>query len=520
MAGEYLGSELGDRRWRDSLQARLIASHVLVILLALGLVLLISAAFLRRYERTAAEERLAQLAIPLTAEVNVARLGTGANGARALRVDAIDAQAGALKIRILILEPDGTVRYDTSEQDNLLRQSLPQYSAIASAVLTRAQNDAKFHYEFVVPPRDDLFAGKRLLIASGQTGPFAARRAMMIVTDNRRFPLLGLFLSRLLLVTGISLMIASAFGLVFSRRIAHPVRRLTIAADAMARGQLEQEVTGGGPDEIGRLVGSFNAMSRQVATTYRSQRELLANVAHELRTPLTSVQGYAQAIRDGVIEDDDERYRALTVIGRESERMSNLIGQLLDLARLESGQAELTIRPVAVLVLLDRLRERFRPVATERHVVMTTASPEGLTVLGDEGRLLQLLSNLVANAIRHTPSGGLVAIDARSLEALNGGGPAVRIAVHDTGEGIAFERLPTIFDRFHRGERTASDSSSGFGLGLAIVRELVELHGGKIEVESELGRGTTFTVELPSARLVSVNTTSSFQTASSAAPIA
>jgi signal transduction histidine kinase len=257
----------------------------------------------------------------------------------------------------------------------------------------------------------------------------------------------------------------------------------------MAAGNLEQRVSATGQDEIARLVESFNAMSRQVATTYRSQRQLLADVAHELRTPLTSVQGYARALQDGVVEAGPERARVLATISRESERMSALIAQLLDLARLESGQTRLNVAPVVVDGLFQRAMERFRTAAHVKGVVLTAQADPEVAVAGDDGRLLQILSNLLANAIRHTADGGLVSLTAERE------GDAIRVEIHDTGEGISPERLPHIFDRFERGDNR--DASSGFGLGLAIVRELVSLHRGQISAASQLGRGTTFTILLP-----------------------
>ncbi len=487
-------------RWRDSLQGRLIASHVLVILFALGLVILTSSIFLFRYERTVEEQRLAQLAVPLMAEVNIVRLGNQVPEVRTkLKIDALDAQANAMDLRILIVDTDGTVRYDTSEDESLHKQSFPEYADIAADVVERSQGNRDLQYEFLRPSRDEAFAGQQLLIAAGTTGIWEAKRALVIVSDSQRFPLLGLFLPRLVAVTGVSLVIASVLGFLFSQRIARPVHRLTIAANAMSGGALAQEVQGSGPDEIGRLVSSFNSMSQQVSSTYQSQRDLLADVAHELRTPLTSVQGYAQALRDGVIEDDLQKQQALTIIGRESERMANLIVQLLDLARLESGQSNLSLNSIAVAALLQRVEDRFRPEAAAKQIAFTLSSPDALAIRGDEGRLLQILSNLTSNSIRHTPKGGLVSITACAVGVIPTGGAGIRLIVHDTGEGIPYDRLPHIFDRFERGGTASSDGSQGFGLGLAIVRQLVELHRGTISVNSEPGRGTTFTIDLPSA---------------------
>jgi signal transduction histidine kinase len=490
----------------DTLQARLVASHALVIMLALGLVVASSAVFLRHYERSAEEERLAQLAVPLIAEVNIVRQGNGQTGSAKLRIDALDAQADAMDLRLLIVDVDGTVRYDTSEDENLKKQSLPEYAGVASAVVARAQTSNTLQYEFITPPRRDSFASRQVLIAAGQTGQWQATRALVILSDERRFPLLGVLLPRLFLVTGISLIVASIVGLALSRWISRPVQQLTLAANAMAAGHLEQEVPGAGPDEIGQLVGSFNSMSRQISSIYRSQRDLLANVAHELRTPLTSVQGYAKALSDGVIDQPAERERALAVIGNEAERMSNLIGQLLELARLESGQSKLSFEAIDVNSCVQRVADRFQPLATQRKVALVADAPGGLLICGDEKRLVQLLSNLVSNALRHTAEGGLVSINACSVDAQHDQPDRVRIIVHDTGSGIAADRIPRMFERFERDDTVDGEPQAGFGLGLAIVRELVDLHRGSIAVHSELGRGSTFTVDLLGADAATATT--------------
>ena len=292
----------------------------------------------------------------------------------------------------------------------------------------------------------------------------------------------------------VALAVAALAGYWLSRRLAAPVDRLTLAADAMAAGDLDQRVPGEGLDEIGRLVASFNAMSRRVAATAREQRDFLANVAHELRTPLTSVRGYARALRDGVAADPADRDRALATIAAESERMAALVQGLLDLARLESGQTHLHARPIAARTALDSLAHRFAPDAAHRGVALTVDAPSDVRLYADPARLAQILDNLVANALRHTPAGGRVAVTA-APHRFPDATPAVRLTVEDSGEGIPPEIIPTIFDRFTRGPAPGT----GAGLGLAIVRELVHAHRGTIAVASTPGHGTVFTLDLPAA---------------------
>jgi signal transduction histidine kinase len=482
-----------------SLQAKLFASHGLVLLLALALVLLISGAYLRRLERNVEQQRLAQVAIPLTAEVNNfgIRASTAAGRTPEL-LAAIDAQAATMKIRLLILEADGTVWYDTAQNKPLTGTILGNLADPIAALLKKANK--KDEVQTKILPGSDVIGGAEnatALISAGPTGALKAKRALLILSPNRRFPLLALYLPRLLLVAGISLLAGAGVSFLLSRRIAEPVGQLTRAADAMAAGNLAQTVPGTGPDEIGRLVASFNSMSHRVASLAESQRDLLANVAHELRTPLTSVQGYARALKDGVIVDPGEQERALGTIGRESERMAALIGQLLDLARLESGQTQLTIGTVDAAGLLNQVAEQFRPAAMEKSIHLSVSTPEEIEIAGDEPRLVQIISNLVSNAIRHTQSGGRVSLLAAAVDGPPG--PLVRLWVQDNGEGMTPEQVDHLFTRFARGAGSRVDDQTGFGLGLAIVKELVALHHGAIAVQSRLGEGSAFIIDLPAA---------------------
>lgn len=493
-----------------SLRARLIASHGFVLLLALALVLAISAAYLRRDAQRVEVARLTALAIPVTVQTGELLNRSAANGSltaaqRSSFAQLLDREATEWNVRLLIFDPRGIVRFDTATSGNLAGQTLTAYAPAIAAIHRDAQRVKGVHHRLATPAGSSgnpLGRDRLVLVAGSRVSAALAPRLVVGVASPPSGNLLtGRYVPRLLLALAAALLVASLLGYVLSRRIAAPVDRLTAAADAMAAGNLEQRVPGEGPDELGRLVASFNAMSRQVAATARSQRDLLANIAHELRTPLTSVQGYTQALHDGVISDPDERTRALATIGAESARMGELIGQLLDLSRLESGQTRLTPRVVPVRRLLAGVTDRFRLEAERRGITLTADAPADLAVRGDEERLAQIVGNLVGNALRFSPAGGRVELTGARLTVPGGDGRlGVRLAVRDTGAGIPAARLPRIFDRFERGD----GPEAGFGLGLAIVRELVQAHGGAIAVQSEIGRGTTFTIDLPAAPTVAV----------------
>ena len=494
----------GWRPWPGSLRGRLIASHALTLLLAMVLVVVMSAGFSRRQEGLAQAEQLRDLAVPVTVETGflVRRVGLALPAGQRLVEEALGNQAAALGVRIFVLDGDGQVQFDTggtgANRELIVGQRLNAYAEPRARLIQSAEGEdpASITRLLAVPVAGvaDPLAGTRVVLATDGRQPEVV---VGLAVAPRRWPLARHFHRPLLLVIGLSLAVAVAAGSWSSRRIAAPVSRLTAAADAMAGGALEQRIPDEATDEIGRLVTSFNAMSAQVAATSRSQRRLLANVAHELRTPLTTVRGFAQAMRDGVATDPEERTRAAGAIVAESERMGRLVSDLLDLSRLESGQVALRFDPVNVGAALAATVARFAPEAVARGVRLAVTLDErdaGLAVRADDERLAQILGNLVDNAVRQTPSGGEVVLTGERLPGVDGVAPMIRLRVRDTGLGISPEEADRIFDRFTRGQAAAG---LGFGLGLAIVRELVVAHGGTITLTSEVGLGTSFLVDLP-----------------------
>ncbi|CAN5621146.1 hypothetical protein BH23CHL2_BH23CHL2_09660 [soil metagenome] len=294
-----------------------------------------------------------------------------------------------------------------------------------------------------------------------------------------------------------ALIAAVAIGLVISRTVTGPLVRLTSEVGEISAGYLDKRTEVGAAGEVGTLVDAFNQMLDRIASTYRSQRELLANIAHELRTPLASIQGYAQALRDGVIQDEDARNRALDTITDEARRITELVEQILQLSRLESGQLPIHFAPTVIGEVLERVERQFAPIAIEKGVRLVIDRDTEMQAVIDEDLIARALGNLTANAIRHTDAGGAVEVRA-SRVSIPGRPAGIRLTVRDGGEGISDEQLERIFERFYRvGDRSTQHDSRNFGLGLAIVHEIVSRHGGEMSVASTPGQGTTFTIDLP-----------------------
>ena len=279
-------------------------------------------------------------------------------------------------------------------------------------------------------------------------------------------------------------------GLVLSRRMSRPLSDLTAATRAVAAGDLGVRVSTEYPGEAGELAAAFNQMTQDLAQADKLRRNLTADVAHELRTPISVVRGKLEGILDGVYPATSEH---LEPVLEEIKLLTQLVEDLGLLALAEAGQLTLERQATNLGDLLQDAQVNFGPQADDRGVTLALDLPSGLPkVMADRRRIAQVIGNLVINALRHTPAGGCVTLSASEAQ-----GGMIEIAVADTGAGIPSEDLPYIFERFWRGEKSRSRTGGGTGLGLTIARQLVQVHGGKIGVESTLGQGSRFWFTLP-----------------------
>jgi signal transduction histidine kinase len=290
-------------------------------------------------------------------------------------------------------------------------------------------------------------------------------------------------------------------ALVIFRPARRRLRALEEAARAIGAGEtgVRAPVTGG--DEVASLARGFNEMASQLEErtlalerAHRTRRQLLADVSHELTTPLAAIRGYVETLgMTDVPLDDQTRRRYLRIVTDETERLEDIVGDLLDLARLEGGGGTWREEQISIAQILERVRHRHEPALAEKQVALTTEQDTGAaTVVGDQNRLEQAVQNLVANAIRHTPAGGTVFVRARSTP------DGTMLLVEDTGPGIAPEHLERVFDRFYKADQSRTGSeASGSGLGLSIVRAIVTRHGGTVTASNGPAGGARFAIFLP-----------------------
>ncbi|MEZ4513699.1 MAG: ATP-binding protein [Chloroflexota bacterium] len=285
-------------------------------------------------------------------------------------------------------------------------------------------------------------------------------------------------------------LIAAYVGRRAFRGIAAPLAELMAASNAIAQGDLTVRVSEQTQGQFNQLARSFNHMTEELARMEQQRRNLTADVAHELRTPLHIIQGNLEGIMDGVYDPTPDHLDATL---DETRRLARLIDDLQTLSQVEMGRLPLHLEPVSVAELLQDAATSFSGQAEAQGIELGVALPEEkVVVMGDNGRLLQILSNLLVNALRHTHGGGQILLKAEA------NGDSVQLVVCDNGEGIASEDLPFIFDRFWRGDRARTHTNGdGGGLGLAIVKQLVLAHHGTITATSQPHHATTFTITLP-----------------------
>ena len=291
----------------------------------------------------------------------------------------------------------------------------------------------------------------------------------------------------LALAFGIGIPIAGVLVVFLARRIAEPLEALAAAADEVAAGHYDVAVpahTGAGT-EVDRLAARFDEMTVRLAESEALSRNFLMSVSHELRTPLTAIRGHVAALREGVVEDEASQERSLEVISEDAVRLERLVGDVLDLAKLDARRFALLREEVDMRALCERAYATFAEEAKARGIEYDLELDGGAVLITDGDRVLQIVTNLIANALHWTPSGGRVDL---GLAATNG---EVKVAVADTGPGIAPEQAERIFRPFWSG------AGGGTGLGLAIARELANALGGRLELHSEPGHGSRFVLVLP-----------------------
>lgn len=469
----------------NSLRTRLWFSYALVIFVALGIVGVFSLLYIARNPTQAIMTRLRLQSVTETIKQRQSDFA----GLRPLQVhNALMRASSIYKVRFLLVDSSYHISFDTGSGsqaplriEQLDIRKLGNSEPIQVETIEDINGDVWF---FTIL---NLNQGVWLITATPrpETGLLAALRSRGddVFDMLRRAGVIALLLS-----LGVSIWVA--------HWIAKPIKQLADEVRQAEKGDF-RPIPPQGPKEVRVLTDTFNQMLGRVNNSQRAMRDFIANVSHDLKTPITSIQGFSQAILDGTASTPQEVQSSARIIYDESNRMRRMVDDLLELARFDAGAIQLKREKVDIVSILESIIEKLTPQAQNKNIKINMTKSQLPYILGDGDRLAQVFGNLIENAIQYSPTDGDIFVEVELASTEDG----ITVRVKDQGPGIPPEDTQRIFERFYRVDKSRSaGESKGSGLGLAIAKEIVDLHGGKISVQSEINRGSVFTVKLPFAR--------------------
>jgi signal transduction histidine kinase len=456
-----------------SLRFRLLMAFTLVILVAVGAIFLFvsrtSTVEIGRFGERSEQARFGRLAFELNRYYNDHGDWEG--------IQPYVEQWGSLYgRRVILTDSNGTVVAD-SQGELIGKQYVPDTPGMPFPTSTAGAPDMPgMHF---LPPPEGETAGT-LYMSPEPSAVFPSPVTLSQAVSH--YVLWGALLA---------IVVAFLITYFLSRRISAPVKALTVAARQMGQGDLSQRVVSRDKGELGELAQAFNSMAENLERDERLRRNMIADIAHELRTPLSNLKGYLEALNDGIIKPDSDSIRSLD---EEANLLSRLVNDLQELSLAEAGELKLDCAVQEITRVLKQAVVARKTQAAAKGVLLSAALPRKLPRVNiDVYRINQVLLNLTDNAIAHTARGGTIKISARRNDSW------LQIDVADTGKGIPSKDLPNVFERFYRVDKSRTRTTGGAGLGLAIAKSLVEAHGGEIEVQSQEGKGSRFSVRLPIA---------------------
>lgn len=468
-----------------SLFRRLLVSYLITILLGLGVVGISISLFTKSYMYNVTQEELLRKA----KKVNQAIQDTSVIDENTIELLAFLDQT--FDARIWIFNRDGKFIATSMKDEVYIGKSVDQ--SIVKQVITGHDVVKELKFEGLTKPMISVVVpwGKKDQLYGGIV------LHAPIEGLNKTF---GYMREAILWATLFGVLLSTAMVSYLSWSISRPLQKIDRTAVEIGMGHYHQRVQIENPDEIGELAQTINTLAEKLervelerTSAEQVRSDFLANISHELRTPLTAMQGFLEALQDGLVEEEESKQKYLNVMYQETLHLNRLVDDLTMLIKLENKELPLFKTAVDVGEVIDKVAFSFQQEAAEKNISLQLQIDSELPkVLADRHRLIQILSNLLQNAVKFTQDGKIEVMAVQEAQ-------QVRIDVADTGIGIAEEDLERIWERFFKSDRVRSRNVQGTGLGLAIVKELVELHQGTIQVQSQFGSGTTFSVWLPIA---------------------
>lgn len=478
-------------RWLfRSLANQLLITYLLVITIALAAVSFWALVAIRKESLTDLQNTLEVEAVNLGLEIDN-DLELDSPKARKRIQSAVDRRATRLGVAIVVVDKDGRLLADSSEPgpvENLSKeQEINEALAGVISKTTRSDPESLKNWMYVACP-----------VRSSGTTTGVIRVGVPLTEIERRLKKDLFVFLEIILATGVVTVLISLW---LARRVNRPVREMSALAKQISiSGDFSAFLPVRRRDEIGELCLSFNQMIGRLREQERVRQEFISNASHELKTPTMAIGSVVEALQAGAAEDPKLRVQFLGSLERLVERQTNLIQDLLDISKLDSGSETNWQSEVNISQVISDAVDQIRPQADKKELAISTqitleSGGQDLVLVGNANQLQRALLNILTNAVKYTPASGFININVRSL-----GGERLEIRIQDSGGGIDPADLPRIFERFYRADKSRTRESGnpgGTGLGLAIVREIVARHHGTVEVESTVGKGSTFVILLP-----------------------
>jgi signal transduction histidine kinase len=457
-------------------------SYVVIVVLCLAIVTVSVTLLLQGYRDQLAMERLDNVARPVAAQLR--SLIQGEVSSSELLSNMAE-QAQSNDIYIILGGSDG----------NIVRQ-IPPEPGPQQQLLELPAGELPHNIRKATQGTFTTLGGRTFIYAAypfGRvSGPGEQTRIQTLIIAAPRsgtFAIWASLLRPLLLAGLIALAISLIVAILLARSLHRPIKQMTDVVMEMSEDRYDVQIPIAGSKEMKRLAQGLNQMANQIKRSQLQLRHFVADASHQLKSPLTSIQGFAQAMLDGTASDDEARLRAAQIINDESKRMRKQVEELLELARMQAGQLKMEHEPIELNELLEHCLEIYAPQIEEKAILLKMKTEPSINIRGDFDQLEQAVNNLLDNAIKNSPAKGVMRIEGRKADK-----ESVELLIADNGPGISPDQIPYIFERFYQ----VGGVRSGFGLGLAIAKEIVLSHGGTIEARSQPGEGTEFIITLPS----------------------
>jgi two-component system, OmpR family, sensor kinase len=461
-----------------TLRTRLMLSYSLIVVICLSIAAGSVTVLLQGYKDQVSLTRLGDMARPIS--VQIRSLLRGQTSLAEIWANAQE-QAQNNNVYILFVDNKGDLLRaiypdENNSQTFIVPKGLPHGISATTQGMFKTSGGEKFIYS---------------AYPLGKSNPLLSLKADTLVLCQKQTKT-GVILAGLLrpfIWAGIiALLVSILLAFLVARSVYYPVQRLSRAAENIAQGKYDEEVPVSGPEEIRGLALAFNQMAGKIKNSQQQLRHFVADVSHQLKSPLTSIQGFAQAMIDGTASDVETKNKAAGIIVDESKRMIRQVNELLELSRMQAGVVKMDRENVNIQDILNQCLDIFSLRVEEKKICIKNSFGYSGVVMGDADRLEDVFCNLLDNAIKNTLSQGVIQVITQKSK-----GDNLEVIIADSGPGIPPEQIPYVFDRF----QASSGLRTGFGLGLAIAREIVLAHGGKIEVTSSPGEGAKFSVTLP-----------------------